>query len=329
MKDGARMRLLILGGTRFLGRAVAVRAGALGHDVTCAARGVFGPAPRHARFVAVDRDRPAGLAPLAGETFDAAIDLSRHPGQVRRAVRALGGNVGHWTFVSTTSVYSDTATRGQRAATAPLLAPAGPEIERGDGEGYGAAKVACEQAFGAGALICRAGLIAGPGDPTGRFSYWAARIGRGGEVLVPERPDDPVQYIDVRDLARWIVHAAQARLAGRFDAIGPSRTRGGFLGECARALGSSCTFTWVDRAFLERHGVGSGSGPRSLPYPMPDTVGDNARDVSATVEAGLILRPLSETALDTLRWLDAGNGPITGLTADEEAELLRRWHSGG
>lgn len=321
------MRLLILGGTQFLGHAVAVNALALGHEVTCAARGAAGTPPPRARFVTIDRDRPNELAPLAGERFDAAVDVSRHPGQVRRAVASLGDKVGHWTFVSTTSVYADTMTRGQRAVTAPLLAPTGPEIDNSTPATYGAAKVACEQALGHDAFICRAGLIVGPGDPTGRFSYWAARLGRGGEVLAPEAPDDPVQYIDVRDLARWIVHAAQAGLVGRFDAIGPSRTRREFLDRCAHALGSSCTYTWVDQAFLDRHRIGHGSGPRSLPYPMPDSIGDNTRDVSAALDAGLTLRALSETARDTAAWLDAGGGPIAGLTADEETELLGAWHA--
>lgn len=158
------MRMLVLGGTQFLGRAVAARAVGRGHAVTCAARGRSGAAPPGARFVAIDRDRAHGLDALRGETFDAAVDVARDPGRVRRALAALVGRVGHWTFVSTTSVYADTATRGQTARTASLLAPS-------DDGPYGAAKVACERAFGSGALICRAGLIVGPGDPTGRFSY--------------------------------------------------------------------------------------------------------------------------------------------------------------
>jgi nucleoside-diphosphate-sugar epimerase len=316
------MRLLVLGGTQFLGRAIVEHAAAQGHHVTCAARGVAGPAPPLSRFIPIDRDEPDGLAALAGEPFDAAVDLSRHPGQVRRAAASLQESVGHWTFVSTTSVYADIVSPGQTADTAPLLAPTGPEVERSGRNDYGPAKVACEQAFGDTAFICRPGLIVGPGDPTGRFSYWAVRLNRGGDVLVPEKPDDPVQYIDVRDLARWIVHAAHARLVGRFDAVGPSRTRRDFLHECTTALGSSCTFAWVDQVFMDRYDVRSGSGPRSLPYPMPDTVADNTRDVSASLRAGLSVRPLAETVRDTVLWLDAGGGPITGLTAEEEASLL-------
>jgi nucleoside-diphosphate-sugar epimerase len=211
--------------------------------------------PDGVRFIRVDRDEPDGLAPLAGEAFDAVVDVSRHPGQVRRAVAALKPSVAHWTLVSTVSVCDDVSTVGQRADTAPIRAPTAPEIEHSTEETYGAARVACEQAVGKNALICRAGLIAGPEDPTGRFTYWPARLARGGEVLVAGTPDDAVQLIDVRDLARWIVHAARTGLTGCFDGIGPICTRGRFLAECAEGVGASCTITWVDRAFLERQNI--------------------------------------------------------------------------
>jgi 2'-hydroxyisoflavone reductase len=323
------MRLLILGGTQFLGRAIAAHACAIGHDVTCAARGVTGAVADGARFIRVDRDEPDGLAPLAGETFDAVVDVSRHPGQVRRAIAALRQRAAHWTLVSTVSVYADNRTPGQRADTAPLRPPTAPEIERSTEDIYGAAKVACEQATGEGAFICRAGLIVGPEDPTGRFTYWPVRLDRGGEVLVPGSPDDAVQLIDVRDLAQWIVLAAQNGLTGCFDAIGPSFTRGEFLAQCAAAVGSSCTFTWADRAFLERHDIKRWSGPRSLPLwlPLPDFAGFNTRDASPARAAGLTMRPLAQTARDTLVWARAAGGTVTGLTADEESEALKAWHA--
>src|SRR5213083_360295 len=274
------MRLLILGGTQFLGRAIAAHACAMGHDVTCAARGVAGAAPDGARFIRVDRDDLDGLAPLAREAFDAVVDVSRHPGQVRRAVAALKHRVAHWTFVSTVTVYADNRTPGQRADTAPVRTPTAPDIERSTEETYGAAKVACEQAVGDDAFICRAGLIVGPEDPTGRFTYWPVRLARGGEVLAPGAPEDTVQFIDARDLAQWIVHAAQSGLTGVYDGIGPTRTRGELLAECAAALGSSCTFTWVNRAFLEEHDVRRWAGPRSLPLwlPLPEFAGFATRD---------------------------------------------------
>ncbi|WP_128927412.1 NAD-dependent epimerase/dehydratase family protein [Bradyrhizobium guangxiense] len=323
------MRILILGGSQFLGRAVAAHACAVGHDVTCAARGLAGPIAAGAHFVRIDRDMAEGLAPLAGETFDAVVDVSRHPGQVRRAVAALKHPGVHWTFVSTISVYADNRIPGQRADTAPLREPIAAEIEHSTDAIYGAAKVACEQALGSDAFICRAGLIAGPEDPTGRFGYWPARLARGGEVLAPGSPDDAVQFIDVRDLAQWIVHAAEVRLTGIYDGIGPTRRRGEFLAECAAALNASCTFTWIDRPFLEAHDVRRWAGPRSLPMwlPLPDFAGFQTRDTAPAREAGLTARPPGETARDTLHWLRDSNGPVTGLSSDEESAVLSAWHA--
>jgi nucleoside-diphosphate-sugar epimerase len=321
------MRLLILGGTQFLGQAVAARACALGHHVTCAARGLAGSAPSDAHFVTIDRDRTDGLASLAGTQFDAAVDVSRHPGQVRRAYAALAEQVGHWTFVSTTSVYADSVTRGQTATSGPLLPPTKSDVDHSGPQTYGAAKVACEEVFGRNAFICRPGLIVGPGDPTGRFTYWAVRLARGGEMLVPDRPDDPLQYIDVRDLAAWIVRAAEGGLTGRFAALSPSRTRLSFLEQGAAALGTVCRHTWVSMAFLEEHGVRTGSGPRSLPYPIPDTDAEGTRDITGSLAAGLMVKPLAETLHDTLSWLRASGGPVAGLTAKEETALLAAWHA--
>jgi len=323
------MRLLILGGTRFLGRAIAAQALMAGHDVTCAARGLAGEVPEGARLIRMDRDELDGLAPLAGEQFDAVVDVSRHPGQVRRAVAALRQRSSHWTFVSTVSVYADNRTPGQRADTALLREPTAPEIEHSTEEIYGAAKVTCEQAVGADAFICRAGLIAGPEDPTGRFTYWPARLDRGGEVLVPGTPDDAMQLVDVRDLAQWIVHAAQTGLTGRFDGIGRSMTRGEFLAECALGVDAHCTFIWADRAFLEKHEVRRWTGPRSLPLwlPLPDYAGFATRDTTPARDAGLTVRPLADTARDTLSWMRERGGAVTGLTADEESALLAAWHA--
>lgn len=323
------MRILILGGSQFLGRAVACHACAAGHDVTCAVRGVAGPIAAGARFIRIDRDIADGLAPLAGETFDAVVDVARHPGQVRRAVAALKRPGVHWTFVSTISVYADNRVPGQRADTAPPREPAATDVEQSTDAIYGAAKVACEHAVGSDAFICRAGLIAGPEDPTGRFAYWPARLARGGEVLAPGSPDDAVQFIDVRDLARWIVHAAEIRLTGIYDGIGPIRRRGELLADCAAALNASCTFTWIDRAFLEAHDVRRWAGPRSLPLwlPLPDFAGFMTRDISPAREAGLTARPPGDTARDTLHWLRDSGGAVVGLTADEERAVLSAWHA--
>ena len=325
------MRVLILGGTRFLGRAIAAHAVAAGHDVTCAARGLAGSVPAGARFVPVDRTEADAFAPLQDLAFDAVVDVARDPGHVRRAVAALRPRVGHWTFVSTVSVYADDRTVGQRADTAPLLAPTAPDVELSTPETYGAAKVACEQAVGEDAFVCRAGLIVGPEDPTGRFTYWPERLRRGGEVLVAGTAEDPVQFIDVRDLARWIVLAAETRLIGTFDGIGPPVTKGRFLGDCAEGVGASCRYTWVDRAFMDAQGIAPWSGPRSLPMwlPLPDYAGFVTRDAAMALAAGLSVRGLPDTARDTLLWSRSSDAPMTGLTAEEESAALEAWHARG
>jgi len=322
------MRLLVLGGTVFLGRAVAAHAVSAGHEVTCAARGESGEPPPGVRFVRVDRDQPGGLEPLADERFDAAVDVSRRPSHARRALDELAGRVGHWCYVSSASVYADTSTPGQRAATAPLL-PAAPEgVDDADGQ-YGPCKVACEQAFGPSAFLCRAGLIVGPEDRSGRFTYWVRRLARGGEVLAPGRPEDLVQWVDVRDLAGWLVHAAEVGLSGAYDGIGAPVGRGELLAGVARGLGVEPRLTWVDQEFLSAHEVNPWAGERSLPMwlPLPEYAGFMSRDVTDSLAAGLVTRDVAATAADTETWLRVAR-PCTdgwpGLDADAEADLLAR-----
>jgi nucleoside-diphosphate-sugar epimerase len=327
------MTVLILGGTVFLGRAVARRALDAGHDVTCAARGLSGAVPEGVRFVRVDRDHPAGLSALDGRRFDAVVDVARRPSHVRRALAVLGDRAGHWTFVSTCSVYADHATPGQRAESAGVLAAAAPEVDDADGEQYGPCKVTGEEAVastGLPAFVCRAGLIVGPEDPSDRFAYWVARLARGGEVLAPGRPDDRVQWIDVRDLAAWLVTAAETGLTGTFDGIGVSVPRGRFLAEVAEGVGVTPQLTWVDQDFLTEHGVQPWMGERSLPMwlPQPEYAGFMARDVSPALGSGLVTRPMTDTARDTLEWLRTGPDRAlrVGLDPDDEADVLRRWH---
>jgi nucleoside-diphosphate-sugar epimerase len=329
------MRLLVLGGTVFLGRAVARHAAAAGHDVTCAARGTGGTVADGVRFVRVDRDADGGLDALAGQEFDAVVDVARRQGHVRRALSALHDRVGHWVFVSTCSVYADNATAGQRAATAPLLppAPAGTDLDDADPEGYGRNKVACERAVieAVGedrAFLCRAGLIVGPEDPSGRFEYWVRRVARSGEVLAPGTPADQVQFVDVRDLAAWLVEAAGG-VAGTYDGMGAPMPMVDFLAGVAEGTGARPTFTWVDQDFLVEHGVGPWMGPRSLPLwlPLPAYAGFLTRDVAPALEAGLRTRPVAETARDTLAWLADQPDAVErcGLPAADEADLLRAW----
>jgi nucleoside-diphosphate-sugar epimerase len=273
------------------------------------------------------------LSALDGQLFDAVLDVARRPSHVRRALAVLGDRCGHWTFVSTCTVYADQATPGQRAESAALLAAAPREVDDADGEQYGPCKVADEEAVaqsGVPAFVCRAGLIVGPEDPSGRFDYWVARLARGGEVLGPGRPDDRVQWIDVRDLAAWLVLAGETGLTGTYDGIGAPVPRSQFLAGVAEGVGVTPQLTWVDQDFLAEHRVQPWTGERSLPMwlPLPDYAGFMARDVSPALRAGLRTRPLTDTAGDTLEWLQTGPDRTlrVGLDPQEEATLLTRWH---
>jgi len=330
------MRLLVLGGTAFLGRAIARLARAAGHDVTCAARGVTGEPVDGVTFVRVDRDNPDGLAPLRESEFDALVDVSSKPSQVRRAAAELAQRVAHATYVSTGSVYTDHTTPHQRAAGAPIFDPAPPEVDDpADMETYGPRKVACEQAvfdaFGDRAFICRAGLIIGPEDRTNRFGYWVARLADGGEVLAPGRPEDLVQYVDVRDLADWIIRAPSIELTGVFDGIGAPVSFEHFLTHVGVGVATPVELIWVDQEFLEAQRVRPWSGERSLPLwlPLPDYAGFSSRDVAVSLDAGLATRDVAETTRDTLRWLHALPEPPSdaGLSRDDEAELLAKWRT--
>ncbi|WP_433056821.1 NAD-dependent epimerase/dehydratase family protein [Dactylosporangium sp. CS-033363] len=328
------MRILVLGGTVFLGRAVARQALEAGHDVVCAARGESGEPVDGVEFVKVDRDRAGGLHGLQG-SFDAVVDVARHPRHVRHAVDELAGRVGHYTLVSSCSAYADAVTPGQTPATAPLL-PADFEADPwSDAEAYGRCKVACEELAAAGfgadrTFLLRAGMIVGPEDPTYRFEYWVRRAERGGEVLAPGGPDEAVQLVDVRDLAGWIIAAAGNGLAGAYDGIGAPMTRAEFHAGFAEGVGVPQELTWVAQDFLLEHGVAPWSGPRSLPFwlPLPEYAGHMSRDVGPSVEAGLATRPLAATVRATLEAIrDASHiDPKNGLGIDEEAQLLREWH---
>lgn len=322
------MRLLVLGGTRFLSRAIAADAVARGHQVTCAARGESGEVPAGAQHVVLDRVAP-DWSPLDGE-WDAVVDVARTPSWVADALDSLAERIPHWTFVSTISVYADTATPGGSQDTLPVLPPISDDIDQDTPEAYGASKVACEQnvqARAQEALVVRPGLIVGPGDPSGRFSYWPERLADGGAVLAPESPDLPAQVIDVRDLAEWIVTCSENRLTGVYDATGPVSGLGVVLEEIARSVGGGAELVWVGARFLQEHDVGHWAGPRSLPLWLPDdAIGLAAHDVSAAFDAGLTTRPIGATARDTLAWLRSEEAPTrTGLTRAEERDLLDEW----
>jgi 2'-hydroxyisoflavone reductase len=325
------MRILVLGGTAFLSRTVAEEAVRRGHDVTCACRGVSGPLAEGASLVVWDRSSEAPEE-LVEAAYDAVVDVSRTPSHVRRAVAALPDP--HWVLVSTGNVYRDHGRRGVAAADLPLLDPITTDEDPASSpDAYGGMKVACEQLVREGtrsAMVVRAGLIVGPGDSSGRFAYWPQRLAAGGEVLAPESPEDPVQWVDVRDLAAWIVDAAEARATGVFDGTGPAVPRRRFLDEVAAGVGASPAYTWLPRDFLVEHEVAEWSGPRSVPLWIsdPEWQGFMDHDVTPSLEAGLRIRTLAETARDTLAWLRATpDAAVTGLTLEEEAEVLAAWRA--
>lgn len=330
------MRILVLGGTVFLSHAIALEAVARGHHVVCVARGASGSVPDGARLLVTDRDVPGALNGLRDERFDAVVDVATMSlPWVADALEALASGVAHWTFVSTLNVYADALTRGQGVG-APLLAQRIEPTERSDApdpDTYGAVKVASEnavrEAMGDRAFVVRAGLLAGPGDPHDRFGYWPARMARGGRVVVPDVPDQPFQYLDARDLAAWIVSAAQRGLVGTFDASGPRGTLGGVLDGISSAVGAAgLKLVPVPPDQLIAAGVTPWAGPKSLPLWLPEThYGIADRDTAPALAAGLTPRSLSataEAALDYERSLGMDRPRKAGLTLAEEAELLRQ-----
>lgn len=324
------MRLLVLGGSVFLSQAVAGEAVRRGHHVVCACRGVSGRIPPGAEQVTWDRGGEVPGA-LSGETFDAVVDVAKLPSWVRRAVSAFPA--AHWVFVSTVNVYPDTVTPGGTPDSVELRESRPDDADlRTDPDAYGPMKVACEQIVRSAAAtwtIIRPGLICGPGDPWGRFTYWPRRLSAGGEVLAPGDPADDAQIIDVRDLASWIVHCAEQRIAGAFDAVGPVMPMGELLAAVAAGVGSTAQLVWPGGGFLQSKGVPPWSGEGSLPLwlPRPDFDGLFSRDPTRSFQAGLTARPVSDTARDTLAWVTASpDAPATGMDRDAERELLEEWH---
>ena len=314
------MKLLVLGGTRFLSREVAAQAVARGWEVTCACRGESGTVPDGATHLRWDRADQAPGA-LADGGFDAVVDVARLPSHVRRAVAAVPD--AHWVFVSTINVYADNSS----PAMEPLVEPIEDDVDPTESpEAYGGMKVACESVVASGtssSMAVRPGLIVGPGDETGRFTYWPERLARGGEVLAPGTPDDVVQVIDVRDLAAWVLDACEAGTTGTYDAVGRPTALGDLLAEVAAGVGRpDPLLTWVDSGFLEEQGVEPWAGDTSIPLwlPRPEYDGMMAHDPGPALAAGLRLRPVGDTARDSL------GGTVHGIGPDREAEVLASWH---
>lgn len=327
------MRILILGGTGWLSGQVAATALASGHDVTCLARGNSGEPPAGARLVRADRDAPDAYARVAGAAWDVVLDVSRQPGQVRRAAEALADSAGMFVFVSSGSVYADDTTPGEDE-TAALLPPLESDVMESM-ETYGPAKVACERhvraAFGPDrCLLARAGLIGGPGDTSDRTGYWPLRFARpaADAVLAPDAPGLTTQVVDVRDLAAWLVQAGTRGVSGVFNAVGEPLPLAAHLAVAREVAGYAGPVVPVDQEWLLAQDVRPWAGERSLPLwlPLPDYAGFGARDGAAARAAGLVHRPLAETLADTLAW-ELATGPDrprrAGLSDADERALLR------
>lgn len=325
------MRLLVLGGTKFLGRHLVEIALRRGDEVTIFNRGQTNPG----LFPEVERlrgDRYGSLEPLRGRSWDAAVDTSGYvSANVRAVVALLADAVRHYTFISSLSVYSDNTTPDQDEG-GPLEQWTGGEEDARDMATYGARKALCEQAAEAAmpgrVLNMRAGLIVGPYDPTGRFTYWVRRVAAGNEVLAPGQPTQPVQFIDARDLAGWVLRMAEAGRAGTYNTTGPAEpfSMAELLQACRDASGSDASFTWVTEHFLVGHGVEQWS---DLPlWLAAEYAGFQTRKIDKALAAGLTFRPVVDTVRDTLEWSRAATGGEirAGISREREQELLRAWH---
>lgn len=338
------MKLLIIGGTVFVGRYLIEAALSRGHEVTLFNRGLHNAD----LFPEVERlrgDRRANLDVLRGRRWDAVIDTCGYtPGAVGASARLLADAVEHYTFISSVSVYAKFPAAGfdETEAVGTITDEQAEEaegFETGErptafsyGDRYGPLKARSEQALmetlGERSLVIRPGLIVGPNDYSDRFTYWPARVARGGEVLAPGQPGRLIRVIDVRDLAEWNIRMAEARHAGIYNASGAGGlTMGQLLDECKQTSRSDALFTWINDEFLLAQGVAAWS---EVPLWFPDNDNDIfAAQNHRAVAAGLTFRPPADTVRDTLEWAavrPAGVEWRAGLKPEREREILRVWH---
>jgi len=337
------MRTLILGGTRFLGRHIAEACLARGHEVTLFHRGLSGAAafPEVEHLIG-DRDAEPGVEALRGRTWDAVFDTSGYEvAPVRKAAEAVAHDGLHYAYVSSVSVYDASPGATSIDESAPVKSVPDPERAALSLEAYGGLKAACEAAAQQvlpGRVQCvRAGILLGPHDNDERFAYWLRRIARGGEVLAPGDPNALVQFIDVRDLARWMVASAEKRVTGVFNATGPGETTTmrRLLETIREVTASEATFTWVPSSLLVSRGVAPYS---EMPFWLPPPYDAWRFDATRAVAAGLGYRPVFETVRDAWAWLRAGwdaaasaraHRRLTipaGITPEREASLLAEAH---
>jgi 2'-hydroxyisoflavone reductase len=340
------MKLLILGGTRFLGCHLVTAALARSHEVTLFNRGKH-TAP--ANVETIFGDRHTDLVKLQGRRWDAVVDTSGMlPRAVRAAAQTLSHSVSQYTFISTQNVYADVSIPGV-SESSPLRTLTSEELdeayaidmsgEPSYGKLYGGLKALCEQAAKSvmpdRVLTIRPGLIVGPNDYTDRFTYWVVRVARGGEVLAPGRPDRFVQFIDVRDLADWTLSMIERNATGAYNATGlPGRlTMGNLLEECKAVSGSNASFTWASEDFLLRENVAAWS---DMPLWLPEEAAPHLKgfmfiNCDKAVGAGLTFRSLHDTIAATLAWYQTDRANPSdelkaGLDSNKEEALLRRLH---
>jgi 2'-hydroxyisoflavone reductase len=329
------MKILVIGGTLFVGRHLVEAALAQGHEVTLFNRGQHNAD----LFPAVEKlrgDRDGGLDVLSGRQWDVVIDTCGYvPRLVRASAEHLSDAVGRYVFISTISVYRDTSRPGQDES-ASLGTLEDETTESVTGETYGPLKVLCEQVAEAAmpgrVLTLRPGLIVGPHDPTDRFTYWPHRIAEGGDVLAPGDAGQRVQFIDARDLAEWTVRLIEHQAVGIFNAVTADEdwTMGRLLDDCRIAAGSDARLVWVDESFLLEHGVAPWS---DLPLWLAQATTDGYRGMNSigttnAVAAGLTYRSLAETVHDTLAWdrTRPSDTPFRGgISREREREILQAW----
>ncbi|MDQ3122784.1 MAG: NAD-dependent epimerase/dehydratase family protein [Actinomycetota bacterium] len=319
------MKLLLLGGPRFLGRAIADTALARDHELTFFNRGQTNP-ELYPGAEKLHGDRAGDLEALSDHEWDVVIDTSGYiPDVVRNSAKALARS-GRYCFVSSISVYADfSVSVDEDSPLAQLGDQPGAEVTN---ESYGPLKALCEEAvretFGERALVVRPGLIVGPHDPTGRFTYWPHRFARGGEILAPAPPERRTQFVDVRDLADWIVDLCERGVGGIFNATQPGFKWVQLLETCRAIAGTESTISWVPNDFLLEHEVGEWM---ELPLWIADPAMAAADqvDVRRALAEGLRFRPLADTVRGTLE--AASTTDAAGLAPEREAELLAAWHA--
>lgn len=328
------MKILILGGTVFVGRHLVEAASARGHEVT-----LFNRGRQNAElFPGVEKlrgDRTGGdLDALSGRSWDVAIDTCGYvPRVVRQSAEMLSGSVPHYVFISSISVYADVSAPGVDEDS-PVGTLEDISTEEIVGDTYGPLKALCEQAvqsaFPEGALVIRPGFIVGPHDPTDRFTYWPHRVALGGDVLAPGSPDQPLQVVDGRDLAEWTVRLIEQGATGVYNATGPDYplTLGEVLQTCKAVSDSGARLVWVGDEFLKENQADTSS---LLPFYIPAASGQGgimAASIAKAVAAGLTFRPLADTVNDTLTWDNSRptDAPRkVGISAERERDLLQKY----